>query len=58
LNETVEVRLRPLGGDRVRAVHAACSVRLGDPATGEAAQLGDAVRDELIAIGRSARFAG
>jgi acyl-CoA thioesterase FadM len=53
---TVAIRLRPRGGDGAgRTVDTACLVRLEDPATGEVAQLGKAVSNELIAIERSAR---
>jgi hypothetical protein len=51
---TVAVRLRPRGGDDGRPVGAACVVRLEDPATGEVSPLGDEIRDELVAIERSA----
>jgi acyl-CoA thioesterase FadM len=50
----VAVRLRPVGGDRDGAVNAACIMRLADPAGGEPGELGDEVRDELIALEHSA----
>jgi acyl-CoA thioesterase FadM len=52
---TISVRLRPIGGDRELPVSASCVVRLEDEATGEARELGTAVRDELIALEHSAR---
>jgi acyl-CoA thioesterase FadM len=48
------VRLRPVDGDRDRAVNATCVMRLVDPATGEPRELGDEVRDELIAMEHAA----
>jgi hypothetical protein len=50
----VAVRLRPLDGDRDTPVNAACVVRLVDPASGEPRELGDEVRDELIALEHAA----
>lgn len=53
---TLAVRLRPRGGDEAgRPVDTTCLVWLEDPATGEAAHLGNPVRDQLISIERSAR---
>jgi acyl-CoA thioesterase FadM len=49
----VAVRLRPLDGDRDAAVNATCVMRLVDPA-GEPRELGDEVRDELIALEHAA----
>lgn len=51
---TISVRLRPGGGDRDLPVNAACVVRLEDPATGEARELGKGIRGELIALEHSA----
>jgi acyl-CoA thioesterase FadM len=51
---TVSVRLRPLGGDREMPVNASCVMRLEDGETGQARELGTAIRDELIALERSA----
>src|SRR4029077_20445353 len=47
---TIAFRLQPTDGDGDDAVNAACEVSLGDPATGDARELGDDVRDELIAL--------
>ena len=55
---TIAIRLRPGGGEAGRALNAACVVRLEDPASGAAAELGDEVRDELIAIEHAARHVG
>jgi acyl-CoA thioesterase FadM len=52
---TISVRLRPIGGDREVPVNASCVIRLEDPATGEARELGTPVRDELIALEQSAQ---
>jgi hypothetical protein len=52
---TIAVRLRPVGGDREVATNATCVVRLQDRATGAARPIGEELRDELIAIERSAR---
>jgi acyl-CoA thioesterase FadM len=51
---TIAVRLRAAGGAADVAVNAACVISLEDPATGEAHELGDEVRDELIALEQSA----
>ena len=51
---TIAVRLRTSGGSDDVAMNAACVVSLEDPATGEARELGDDVRDELIALERAA----
>jgi acyl-CoA thioesterase FadM len=48
------VRLRPDGGDRDTAVNGSVVMRLVDPATGEPRELGDEVRDELIALEHAA----
>jgi acyl-CoA thioesterase FadM len=52
---TVGVRLRPAGGDREVAVNAACLVRLEDPGAGEAHEISEEIRDELIAVEHAAR---
>ncbi|HSO93916.1 MAG TPA: hypothetical protein VLS53_05535 [Candidatus Dormibacteraeota bacterium] len=53
---TLAVRLRPVGGDDAgHVIDSSCLVHLENAATGEPADLGEAVRDELIAIERSAR---
>lgn len=51
---TIAVRLRATGGTTDVAVNAACVVSLEDPATGETRELGEAVRDELIALEHAA----
>jgi acyl-CoA thioesterase FadM len=51
----VEIRLRTYGSADDVAFSASCTVSLVDPATGEAHELGDAVRDELIALAHAAR---
>jgi hypothetical protein len=48
---TIAVRLRPVGGDRETPLNASCVIRLEDEATGEARELGTAVRDERVGIG-------
>jgi acyl-CoA thioesterase FadM len=50
----IAVRLRPLGGDRDIAVNTTCVMRLVDPASGEPRELGDEVRDELVALEHAA----
>ena len=52
---TISVRLRPGGGDRELPVNATCVIRLEDEVTGEVRELGDEIRDELIALEHSAR---
>jgi acyl-CoA thioesterase FadM len=51
---TIAFRLQPTDGDGDDAVNAACEVSLEDPETGAAQELGDGVRDELIALARAA----
>jgi acyl-CoA thioesterase FadM len=51
----VEVRFRSYGSGDDVACSASCRVSIVDPATGEARELGDAVRDELIALAHAAR---
>jgi acyl-CoA thioesterase FadM len=51
---TIAVRLRAAGGATDVAVNVACVVSLENPATGEARELGDDIRDELIAIEHAA----
>ena len=53
---TVAVRIRSVGGDREQPINAACVVRLEDIATGEPRELGNGVRDELIALQHAARY--
>jgi acyl-CoA thioesterase FadM len=50
----IAVRLRPVDGDRDRAVDVTCIVRLVDPTTGEPRELAAEVRDELIALEHAA----
>lgn len=52
---TIAVRLRPIGGDREMPANASCVIRLEEPATGAARELGTPVRDELIALEHSAQ---
>ena len=51
---TVAFRLRPTDGNGDDAINAACEVSLEDPATGDACELGDDIRDELIALAHAA----
>jgi acyl-CoA thioesterase FadM len=51
---TISVRLRPLGGDRDAPVNITFVIRLEDEVTGEARELGNEIRDELIALEHSA----
>jgi hypothetical protein len=52
---TMLVRVRPIGGDNDRPVNSRCAVRLEDPVTREARELGSDVRDELIALEQGAQ---
>jgi acyl-CoA thioesterase FadM len=51
---TIAVGLRPFGGDREVAVNASGVVHLEDRATGQVRPIGHELRDELIAVERSA----
>ena len=51
----ISVRLRPVGGESDDPVNATCVIRLEDPTTGEAHEIGNDVRDELIALEHAAR---
>ena len=51
---TIAFRLRPTDGDGDDAINAACEVSLEDPETGEARELGNDIRDELIALEHAA----
>lgn len=51
----ISVRVRPSGGHRELPVNARCVIRIEDPTTGEAHELGNDIRDELIALEHSAR---
>lgn len=53
---TVGVRMRPGGGDVETPVNAAWVVTLVDERTGELVELGDDVRDELIALEHAAAY--
>jgi acyl-CoA thioesterase FadM len=52
---TIAVRLRSSGGSEDVAVNSACVVSLEDPVTGDARELGDEIRDELIALEHGAQ---
>ena len=51
----VEVRLRTYGSAGDVACSASCRVSVVDPGRGDAQELGDAIRDELIALAHAAR---
>ena len=51
----IEVRLRTHGSADDVAYSASCMVSIVDPSTGDAHELGDAVRDELIALAHAAQ---
>jgi hypothetical protein len=51
----VEVRVRTYGSADDVAFSASCRVSMVDSESGEARELGDAVRDELIALAHAAR---
>jgi acyl-CoA thioesterase FadM len=51
---TIAVRLRATRDSDAAVVNVACVVSLEDPATGEARELGDDIRDELIALEHAA----
>ena len=48
------LRLRPVDGDGDDAINVKCEVSLVDLATGEALELGNDIRDELIALEHAA----
>jgi hypothetical protein len=52
---TIAVRLRGTDGASDIPVNASCVVSLEHPTTGEPRELGDAVRDELIALEQAAQ---
>jgi acyl-CoA thioesterase FadM len=52
---TMAFRIRGFGQPGDSVVNATCGVSLEDPATGEPCELGNAVRDELIALEHAAR---
>ena len=51
---TMAFRLRPTDGGGDTAINAKCEVTLEDPDTGEACELGNDIRDELIALEHAA----
>jgi acyl-CoA thioesterase FadM len=54
---TIAIRVRGVGeGAREGSLDTAREIVLADPATGEARDVDDAIRDELIAIEQAARF--
>jgi acyl-CoA thioesterase FadM len=53
---TIALRLQPTGGDGGAAVNAAYELSLEDPETGEARELGNDIRDELIALEHAASY--
>ena len=53
---TVAVRIRPIGEDDHPPANATCVVRVDDVSTGEPRELGNAIRDELIALQHAARY--
>jgi hypothetical protein len=52
---TMAFRIRAYGGTDDTVVNVACVVSLEDPATGAVQELGDAIRDQLIALEHAAR---
>jgi len=52
----ISVRLRPMGADTDMPVNVTCRISLDHPATGEQALLGNAIRDELIALEHGAQY--
>jgi hypothetical protein len=51
---TIAFRIRPLSGEGDDGINAACSVSLVDPDADQACELGNDVRDELIALEHAA----
>jgi acyl-CoA thioesterase FadM len=51
---TIAFRLRPTDGDGDDVINAACEVWLEDPGSGEPIELGNDIRDELIALEHAA----
>jgi hypothetical protein len=47
-------RVRAIDADGDTAINLTCAVSLADPETGEACDLGDDIRDELIALEHAA----
>jgi hypothetical protein len=52
----ISVRLRPMGSGDDMPVNVTCRVSLEHPATGEPAELGTPIRDELIALEHGAQY--
>jgi acyl-CoA thioesterase FadM len=51
---TMAFRVRAIDADGDTAINLTCAVSLADPETGEACDLGDDIRDELIALEHAA----
>ena len=51
----IAIRIRPIGAESSDPVDLTCEVRLEDPSTGVAQELGNDIRDELIALEHAAR---
>jgi acyl-CoA thioesterase FadM len=51
---TMAYRVRAIDADGDTAINVTCAVSLEDPATGEARELGNDIRDELIALEHAA----
>lgn len=52
----VSIRVRPFHGDEDLPLNVTCRVSIEDSQTGEPLELGQAVRDELVAIERDAEY--
>jgi len=52
----VSVRVTPFRGDEDLPINITCRVSIEDPRTGEAIELGNEVREELVAIERNAEY--
>ncbi|HEY7222079.1 MAG TPA: hypothetical protein VH561_00425 [Micromonosporaceae bacterium] len=52
----ISVRVRPFGGDEDLPLNVTCRVSIEDEQTGEALELGNAVRDELVALEQAAEY--
>jgi acyl-CoA thioesterase FadM len=50
----ISVRIRPTGGNSRDTIDAASVIRLVDPASGQVHHIGEDVRDDLVALERSA----
>jgi hypothetical protein len=51
----ISVRIRPVDGASSDPLDVSCEIRLEDPATGAAQDIGREIRDELIALEQAAR---